>query len=137
MAVAGDQRADRTVRDGSPLAIICGGGSLPFAVADSAVRHGRKVVLFPLRQSADEAMVARYPHHWVRVGQLARCIRLIRAAGCRDVVLIGGVVRPTVTQIWPDFGTLLLLPRLIGSFRGGDGYLLSDLARIFEERGLK
>ena len=137
MALAGEQRADLAVRDGSPLAIICGGGSLPFAVADSALRQGRKVVLFPLRQSADEAMVARYPHHWVRVGQLARCIRLIHTAGCRDVVLIGSVVRPTVTQLWPDFGTLLMLPRIIGSFRGGDSHLLANVARIFEEHGLK
>jgi NAD(P)-dependent dehydrogenase (short-subunit alcohol dehydrogenase family) len=36
-----------------PLAIICGGGTLPFAVADAARRQGRRVVLVGLRGSAD------------------------------------------------------------------------------------
>jgi DUF1009 family protein len=137
MTTANEQRTDPAVHDESPLAIICGGGSLPFAVANSALRHGRKVVLFPLRQSADEQRVLSYPHHWVRIGQLMRCIRLLHAEGCRDVVLIGSVVRPTIGQLWPDFGTALLLPRLLGSFRGGDGQLLSGVARVFEEHGLR
>jgi DUF1009 family protein len=120
----------------APLAIICGGGSLPFAVANSAIRHGRRVLLIALRHSADESMVANYPHHWIRPSQIASCIRLIRAEGCRNVVMIGSVVRPTITQFWPDLGTLRLLPRLIGAFRGGDDHLLSGLACIFEEHGL-
>ena len=77
-----------------PLAIICGGGSLPFAVADAVSRRGRRVVLFPLYQLADSKAVGRFPHHWLRVGQAGRFRRLARAEGCRDVVLIGNVVRP-------------------------------------------
>jgi len=53
-----------------PLAIICGAGSLPFAVADSARRQGRSIVLFALRGWADPGRVASYPHRWVRFGQL-------------------------------------------------------------------
>ena len=44
--------------DNSPLAIICGGGSLPFAVAEAAIRRGRRVVLFALRGFADASRVA-------------------------------------------------------------------------------
>jgi UDP-2,3-diacylglucosamine hydrolase len=127
----------RSIEPNAPLAIVCGGGSLPFAVANSALQAGRKVMLIALRNSADEKMVAKYPHHWIRLGQIARCIRLIRAANCRDVVLIGTVVRPTIAQLWPDLATMLLLPRVIGSFRGGDGHLLAGVARTFEDHGLK
>jgi DUF1009 family protein len=41
----------------SPLAIICGGGSLPFAVADAVIRRGRRVVLFGIRGVADAARI--------------------------------------------------------------------------------
>jgi UDP-2,3-diacylglucosamine hydrolase len=121
--------------DSGPLAIICGGGSLPFAVADAALRAGRRVILFPLRGAADRERVATYPHHWTGLGQFGRFRRIARAEGCRDVVLIGSLVRPRIAQLWPDLATLRVLPRLIKFFRGGDDHLLSGIATIFEEEG--
>ena len=47
------------IADDGPLAIICGGGSLPFAVADAVAPAGRRVVLFPLRGWADPAACRR------------------------------------------------------------------------------
>jgi DUF1009 family protein len=120
-----------------PLAIICGGGSLPFAVADAAVRAGRRVILFALRGFADAQRVAAYPHHWAGLGQFGRFRRIARAEGCRDVVLIGSLVRPRITQLWPDLATLRVLPRLVGLFRGGDDRLLSGIATIFEQEGFR
>lgn len=125
------------VATGEPLAIICGGGSLPFAVADAAIRAGRQVVLFPLRGAADAARVQKYPHHWIRLGAPARFRRLARAGRCRDVVLIGSVVRPRITQIWPDFLALRLLPRIIELLRGGDDRLLSGIGTLLEEHGFR
>ena len=120
-----------------PLAIICGGGSLPFAVADAAVSAGRRVVLFALSGFAEAQRVAKYPHHWTRLGQYGRFRRIAQAEGCRDVVFIGSVVRPKISQLWPDLATLLRLPRLIGVFRGGDDRLLSGITTFFEEQGFR
>ncbi len=131
-----DHRPDPAV-DRSPVGIVCGGGSLPFAVAGAAAERGRRVVLFALRGSADPEKVASYPHHWITVGQVGGLSRLARQEGCRDLVFIGALVRPTIGQLRPDFETLLLLPRLAGMFRGGDSRLLSGVARIFEERGFR
>src|SRR6266567_3817380 len=120
-----------------PLAIICGGGSLPFAVADAALRQGRSVVLFALRGLADPSRVQNYPHHWARLGQFGRFCRTARLEGCRDVVFIGSAVRPALWQIWPDMATIRLLPRIIGMFRGGDGHMMSSLMQIFEDHGFQ
>jgi DUF1009 family protein len=120
-----------------PLAIICGGGSLPFAVADAAKQRGRGVLLFALRGSADAERVAGYRHHWVAVSQVGTVCRLARGAGCRDLVFIGGVVRPTFKDLRPDVYTLPLLPRLFGLLRGGDSHLLSGVASVFEEQGFR
>ncbi len=120
-----------------PLAIICGGGTLPFAVADAARRQGRRVVLVGLRGSADPQAIAAYPHTWVGVGQFGRFCRYARAEGCRDVVLIGSVVRPILREVRLDFVTLLMLPRLIRAFRSGDDHLLSGIAGIFEHHGFR
>ncbi|TMJ90217.1 MAG: DUF1009 domain-containing protein [Alphaproteobacteria bacterium] len=123
--------------DDGALAIICGGGTLPFAVADAVTKYGRRVVLFAIRGWADPKRVVDYPHYWAALGQFGAFCRLARREGCQDVVLIGSMVRPAIWQIRPDLKTLRLLPRIFGIFRGGDDYLLKGVAAIFEEHGFR
>jgi DUF1009 family protein len=128
--------ASPTAENG-PLAVICGGGSLPFAVADAAGRRGRRAILFAIRGCADPQRVAAYPHHWVGFGQFGAFCRLAAREGCRDVVFIGSVVRPAIWQIRPDIKTLALVPRIFAMFRGGDDHLLTGIAKIFEQHGFR
>ncbi|HZP70505.1 MAG TPA: UDP-2,3-diacylglucosamine diphosphatase LpxI [Pseudolabrys sp.] len=128
--------AAAVVQDG-PLALICGGGTLPLAVADSVAGRGRDVVLFALRGHAEPALVARYPHRWLRVGQFGAFTKLARAAGCRDVVLIGALVRPSLWSLRPDLLALKSLPTIIRAYRGGDNHLLTGVSRLFEEQGFR
>src|SRR5215472_2428500 len=119
-----------------PLAMLCGGGSLPLAVAEKVTRSGRSVLLFPLRGAAEGTAVERFPHHWLHIGQIGRFMRLARAAGCRDVVFIGSLVRPSLWQVHPDLKGLSVLPRVIAAYRGGDNHLLSSMGKVLEEEGL-
>lgn len=121
----------------TPLALICGGGSLPLAVADSVKARGRAVVLFPLHGAANPADYERWPQHWLYFGQGGKFERIAREAGCRDVVFIGSVVRPALWQIRPDWRTLALMPRVIAAYRGGDDHLLSGIGKLFEEHGFR
>jgi UDP-2,3-diacylglucosamine hydrolase len=120
-----------------PLAMICCGGTIPFAVADMVQRQGRRVVLFACRGWADPTEVERFPHHWIAVAQLGRFCRLARKEGCRDVVFIGTLVRPAFTQLRLDWGTVRALPQIWRAYRGGDNHLLSGVARIFEGVGFR
>jgi DUF1009 family protein len=124
-------------RNDHALAIICGGGSLPFALADAATRRGRRVILFALRGWADPQRVAAYPHHWSWMGQYGRFLQIARQEGCRDVVFIGSVSRPTLRQLRPDLGALRHLPKLFRLYRGGDDHLQTGVGRIFEQHGFR
>jgi hypothetical protein len=130
--------APNAVSGSDPLAVVCGGGSLPIAVAEAAQRQGRRVVLLAIRGAADAQRISAFPHHWISPGQLGRNIRLLRAEKCRDLVFIGNVTRPTLGQAARvDLFTLRLLPRLIRVFRQGDDGLLSGLGSILEEHGFR
>jgi len=120
-----------------PLAIICGGGSLPHAVAKAVTARGRAVILFALRGFADPEQMAGYPHHWMGLGKYGAYRRLFRQHGCRDVVFIGSVIRPRLRYSEFDWATLMLVPRLLAMFRGGDDHLLSGLLRIWEQDGFR
>jgi DUF1009 family protein len=131
-----DTNPERAATD-EPLAIICGGGSLPFAVADAVARRGRRVVLFPIRGFGDPAAIERYPHHWIALGQFGRMCRLATAERCRDIVFIGNLIRPSLREIRLDWQTIRLMPRIVRLYRGGDDRLLSGIGRIFEEHGFR
>jgi UDP-2,3-diacylglucosamine hydrolase len=120
-----------------PLGIICGSGSIPLAVAAAVQRRGRRVILFALRGFVDAQAVAAYPHRWIAIGQFGRFRRLARAEGCRDLVLVGGLVRPAIRQVRLDWATLVAMPRIIRAFRGGDDHLLTGIGRILEGDGFR
>lgn len=120
-----------------PLAIVCGGGSLPFAVADAAIARGRRAVLYPLQGLVDPARLAAYRHHWIRLGQFGRFRRLLAEEDCRDVVFIGSLVRPGWRDMRFDLGMVAMLPTIVRAFRGGDDKLLTAMGRVMEEAGLR
>lgn len=120
-----------------PLAIVCGGGSLPFAVADAVIARGRRAVLYPLQGQVDPARLAAYPHHWIKLGQFGRFRRLLADERCRDVVFIGSLVRPGWRDMRFDLGMLAMLPTIIRAFRGGDDKLLTSMGKVMEEAGLR
>jgi DUF1009 family protein len=121
----------------SPVGLIAGGGVMPFAVADSLVARGIDPVLFALRGACDPERVARFRHHWISVGQIGRAVKLFRAENCRDLVFIGTLVRPGLSEIRLDWATLRVLGRVWASFRGGDDHLLSGIGDILEQDGFR
>lgn len=120
----------------APLAIICGGGAFPIAVATAATRAGRRVHLFALRGLAD-AGVAAFPHSWIALGQFGRLCEEMARRGCRDVVFIGYVLRPRLRDVSFDWEMLRQLPRIFRMLRGGDNHLLTGVGEAFEEKGFR
>jgi DUF1009 family protein len=124
--------------DAGPVAIICGGGTFPFTVADALVKGGRPVVLFALKGWADAERVKAYRHHWAHIAQLGRFLRLARRERCRDVIFIGTLLRPSFSQLINfDLATLRVLPSAIRHFYGGDDHLLKGMARMLEGHGFR
>jgi hypothetical protein len=125
------------VKISSPVGVIAAGGVMPFAVADSLIARGNNPVLFALKGACDPVAVERFHHHWISVGQLGRAVKLFRAENCRDLVFIGTLVRPALSEIRLDWGTLRVLGRVLAAFRGGDDHLLSGIGRILEQDGFR
>ena len=121
----------------SPVGVIAGGGAMPFAVADSLAARGIAPVLFALKGSCDPVRAERFRHHWISVGQLGRATKLFRSEGCRDLVFIGTLLRPALSEVRLDWGTIRVLGRIMAAFRGGDDHLLSGIGRILEQDGFR
>jgi DUF1009 family protein len=110
---------------------------MPFAVAESLAARGISPVLFALQGSCDPVRVEQFRHRWISVGQLGRATRLFREEGCRDLIFIGSLMRPSLSEIRLDFKTLRFIGNVVRAFRGGDDHLLSSVGRILEQDGFR
>jgi UDP-2,3-diacylglucosamine hydrolase len=128
---------NRGLEISSPVGLIAAGGVMPFAVADSLIARGLTPVLFALKGACDPVAVERFRHHWISVGQIGRAMKLFRSENCRDLVFIGTLVRPALSEIRLDWGTLRVVGPMLAAFRGGDDHLLSGIGRIFEKDGFR
>jgi DUF1009 family protein len=129
--------SDPSLQIGSSVGIIAGGGTLPFAVADSLAARGVTPVLFALKGSCDAGRVGRYRHHWLAMGAFGRLLRVLRAEHCRDLVFIGSLVRPALSDMRLDWGAIKVLPAVLAAYRGGDDHLLTGVGRLFERYGFR
>src|SRR6266403_3496398 len=134
---SGRTMTNKVLEISSPIGLIAAGGVMPFAVADSLTARGISPILFALKGACDPVRVERFRHHWISVGQVGRAIKLFRSENCRDLVFIGTLVRPALSEIRLDWGTLRVLGRVWAAFRGGDDHLVSGIGRILERDGFR
>jgi DUF1009 family protein len=135
--IAGLTMTNQALEISSPIGLIAAGGVLPFAVADSLIARNISPVFFAIRGVCDPVQVARFRHHWISIGQLGRLAKLLHAEKCRDLVFIGALVRPALSEIRFDWKTIRALSGVLKAFRGGDNHLLSSVGRILEKDGFR
>ena len=119
----------------APLGILAGGSGLPIEIAEAVMGRGRGVHIVGLRGEAEPG-ISRFPHTWVEWGGVGAILTAFRAAGCRDIVIVGRVRRPNLTRIRPDLGFWRALPSVLSSLRGGDDAILRMVVGFFESHGL-
>ena len=117
------------------LGILAGSGNLPARVAEAAISAGRDVFIVGLDGYAEPAVLAPFPHEFIRFGAAGRIIAALREHGCRDLVMIGPVRRPSLFHLRPDVEGAKILTRIGRAAFAGDDGLLAAAIRILQEEG--
>ena len=123
--------------DRPTLGILAGGGRLPGQVAAAAQAAGRRVFLIGLEGFADPAVLAPWPHEFVRILAAGRILAALREHGCEDLVLVGPVRRPSLLDLRPDAEGARILGRIGRAAFAGDDGLLAAVVRVFAEEGFR
>jgi UDP-2,3-diacylglucosamine hydrolase len=121
----------------APLGILAGGGRLPGQIAAAAHATGRSVFIIGLEGFAEPAVLAPWPHEVVRIGAAGRILAALRAHGCRDLVLIGPVRRPSVFDLRPDAEGARMLARIGRAAFAGDDGLLAAVMKVLGDEGFR
>jgi len=101
------------------LGLIAGNGRFPFLVLDAARGAGHDVTVIALKEETFpdlEQLAARPPAaavHWISLGQLGKCISVLKDAGVSQAVMAGQVKHTKLfADIVPDMTLLGILMRL-------------------------
>jgi DUF1009 family protein len=119
-----------------PLGIVAGNGGLPRRIIDRCRAAGREVFVLALEGEADRSAVEAVPHAWCRIGAGASGLDLLRAHGVGELVLAGGVRRPSLAALRPDWRAAKFLAR-VGYRALGDDGLLSAIVKELEREGFR
>ena len=120
----------------SKLGIIAGLGDLPVNVAQQALGLGRDIYVLRL-DGFVEPKLDEFDGDIVGIGEIGKHIKLLKAAGCEEVVFAGIVKRPDFSKLKLDMRGTLLLPKVIAAARKGDDALLRTLVGTLEKEGFK
>jgi len=122
------------------LGLIAGNGKFPFLVLDAARAQGYEVTIVAAKEETfPELNEAAARHgaaiHWISLGQLGRCITLLKEAGVSRAVMAGQVKHTKIFSGWviPDATLLAVLGKL--SAKNTDG-LIGAVADVLRDRGI-
>lgn len=123
------------------IGLIAGNGRFPFLVLEASRRLGHDVTIVAVAEEASpdlNAAAAREPRaaiHWVSLGELGRCIEILRQAGVAHAVMAGQVKHVKIfSGIVPD---RLLLSVLLKLRTRNTDALISAVADVLRDHGIE
>lgn len=120
-------------RGAGRVGIVAGDGGLPRRLVEACGQSGRDVFVLALEGAAEPATVADVPHAWCRLGAAARGLALLRENAVAELVLAGGVQRPSLASLRPDWRAAKFLARVAYRALGDDGLLSAVVAELERE----
>jgi UDP-2,3-diacylglucosamine hydrolase len=124
----------------STIGLIAGNGRFPFLVLQGARSLGHDVTIVAIKEEAfpeleASAREANARLHWVSLGHLGTCIKILRTAGVSRAVMAGQVKHVKIfSGILPDRALLSVLTRL--KARNTDA-LISAVADVMRGEGIE
>jgi DUF1009 family protein len=122
------------------IGLIAGNGSFPFLALRGARSLGHDVTVVAVKEEAcpaieGEARKLGADVHWVSLGHLGRCIRILKGAGISQAVMAGQVKHVKIfSGIVPDLTLLSVLTKL--KARNTDA-LISAVADVMQGEGIE
>lgn len=119
------------------LGIIAGGGILPRILINHCIKTKRDYFVLAIENNADKDLFSEdIPHKWIRIGQAGTGFKTLTDESVSEVIMIGTIHRPTISELVPDLRTAAFFAR-IGLKSIGDDGILRALIKEIESDGMR
>ena len=85
------------------LGILAGSGELPLRLIEACRAQGRPYFVLGFAGFCDPASLSGEPHDFIRLGAGGEGLKILRANGVEELVMAGGVRRPSLAALRPDW----------------------------------
>lgn len=116
------------------LGILAGGGAMPAALIEACAKQGIEPFVIAFENQTDPQILSGIDHEWSRLGAVGHVLKALRANGIHDLVLIGSIRRPSLSELKPDLKAAAFFAKN-GLKAMGDNDLLQALREFLEEEG--
>lgn len=118
----------------SPIALLAGKGDLPRLLISIFQSQNRPFVILALKNQVDQDLVKDVPHLWLHFGEIGKALGYLKENHIQEIVMAGGMTRPALSEIRPDWEGIKWLAK-IGTKALGDDHLLKLVIQMIEEHG--
>lgn len=118
----------------SRLGIIAGGGDVPQKLIYACDRANIEIFIVGFEGHTNPDIMEGREHLWARLGGAGAVIKTLKSHEIEDLVLIGSIRRPSLSELKPDLKTAAFFAK-IGLKGLGDQDLLSHLRDFLEGEG--
>ncbi len=118
------------------IGLIAGDKMMPVEIVRSCQARGIEVHVACLKPWADEENYRNVNHVMARIGEVGKVLKFFKLAGVENIVLAGGIKRPSLMELMPDVEALKILAK-VAITKAKDDTLIRAVVGAIEERGFK
>lgn len=118
----------------SVLGVIAGGGDIPARLLQVCDERSVAVFIVALKGHTKPEILSGRAYLWSRIGKAGEIIETLKSRKIKDLVFIGSVKRPSLSELRPDFKTAKFFTR-VGLQALGDDGILRALKSELEKEG--
>ena len=115
------------------IGILAGDGNLPKIVINQLQKKKLNFIVINLSSKKKN----KKDHFNLNISQVSKILDLLKKKECKEIILVGKVVRPNIKDLKVDFKLIGLLPRIISNLKKGDAYVLNLVIKILKKHKMK
>ena len=113
------------------IGVIAGDGSLPKLIVKKLKNKKFKHVVINLSKKKIKK------NYVFAITQISSIIQVLKKNKCKEIILVGKVSRPNLSDFRFDRKVIKFLPKIIDSLKKGDSYLLDLVVNILKKEKMK
>ena len=98
--------------DEKKLGMIAGSGMMPVEIINYCNKTGREIYVVGLEPFASEEQLKDVPHSFAKIGEVGKMIKALKNNNVYEIVLAGGIKRPSFKELIPDWEGMKVIGKL-------------------------
>ena len=116
------------------IGIISGNGDLPLCIGKNLIKNNYDICFFCIKNFANINIYKNFENVEIELTSFSKILKLLTEKKINEIIMVGGISRPSIKDITFDFNTLSLIKDFFLESKGDD-QLLQTISNFFLKKG--